>query len=140
MKYRRSWSDSSGLSLYFQIKKGGPVVIIIFSQHSIIFCRLWLKLLILQAMDAIKKLYSSLPKDDIKRLEKEVTYICLLQLNRLPCSIALVVWFLIFPSYRLMIWQKKKKISRLQKMYARWNRRKLVKVEIRHCCHFFLED
>jgi len=98
-----------GLSLYFQIKKGGPVVIIIFSQHSIIFCRLWLKLLILQAMDAIKKLYSSLPKDDIKRLEKEVTYICLLQLNRLPCSIALVVWFLIFPSYRLMIWQKKKK-------------------------------
>ncbi|KAI4350536.1 hypothetical protein L6164_004984 [Bauhinia variegata] len=25
-----------------------------------------------KAMDAIKKLYSSLPKDDIKRLEKEV--------------------------------------------------------------------
>ena len=30
--------------------------------------------LCLQAMDAIKKLYSSLPKDDIKRLEKEVSF------------------------------------------------------------------
>lgn len=30
--------------------------------------------LVLQAMDTVKKLYSHAPKDDVKKLEKEVSF------------------------------------------------------------------